>query len=392
MSRARRRPPAGVGASDRCRVARRRSARGGSGRRETPAPHVVAEAADEQLLSPTAAFAGLIAFGAAIIALLAVTGINVYTRYVVFRHSPEVLAARADEVRQRLGYDDDPSIGRMALRPIRNSSPGSASGALVRPAGNACIYCGRRRSCSGTAAARGLSSRRWCRGWHARGRSAEPVSAIDSATPEPGGSYLELAPDGALSAMLVVPSANETSTAAGGTVDWTQTLRRGPARPGGVFARLRPCLSCRYCRHSCRMGRTRAGRIRRAVADRSRGDRWAARYLRILGPWTRPSESAAPRPNVFLGMVFLLLLAVGAVLARRNLQSGSRISAGLFGLPSRSVAVAGRAATGSASHAHGGRSLRRHRRTKLGAVRRGVVLAVVRRPRTVCPAGTGRTR
>ena len=76
---------------------------------ETPAPHVVAEAADEHPLSPAAALACLVAFAAAVVVLLAVTGVNVYSRYVAFRHSPEVLAARADEIRQRLGYGDAPA-------------------------------------------------------------------------------------------------------------------------------------------------------------------------------------------------------------------------------------------------------------------------------------------
>ena len=76
---------------------------------ETPAPHVVAAAIDEHLLSPAAAFAGLIAFAAAVVALLAVTGLNVYSRYVAFRQAPEVLAARAEEIRQGLGYVDAPA-------------------------------------------------------------------------------------------------------------------------------------------------------------------------------------------------------------------------------------------------------------------------------------------
>ena len=71
------------------------------------------------------------------------------------------------------------------------------------------------------------------------------------------------------------------------------------------------------------MGRTGAGRIRRAVTDRSRGVRRAARVF--------PNRRAVDASNrirgraietVLFGLLFLLLLAVGAVLARRNLQSG----------------------------------------------------------------------
>ena len=76
---------------------------------ETPAPHVIAESADERLLSPAAAFAGLIAFALVVVALLAITGLNVYSRFVAFRLSPDVLSARAEEVRRHLGYDDTPA-------------------------------------------------------------------------------------------------------------------------------------------------------------------------------------------------------------------------------------------------------------------------------------------
>ena len=75
---------------------------------ETPAPHVVADATDDTPLTPATAFACLAAFAAMVVALLAFTGASVYSRFVPFRQSPEVLAARAEEVRQHLGYNDVP--------------------------------------------------------------------------------------------------------------------------------------------------------------------------------------------------------------------------------------------------------------------------------------------
>jgi serine/threonine-protein kinase len=76
---------------------------------ETPAPHVVAEAVDENPLSPAAVVGSLAAFAVIVVALLAFTGVSVYSRFVPFRLSPEVLAARADQVRQQLGYSDPPT-------------------------------------------------------------------------------------------------------------------------------------------------------------------------------------------------------------------------------------------------------------------------------------------
>jgi hypothetical protein len=102
---------------------------------ETPAPHVVADAADEHRLSPAAALACLIAFAAAVVALLAVTGVNVYSRHVAFRLSPEVLAARAEEIRTGSATTTRRSMPRTVSRPVRSTSRGSGPGWPGRPSG-----------------------------------------------------------------------------------------------------------------------------------------------------------------------------------------------------------------------------------------------------------------
>ena len=109
MSRVGRSAPARIGHPTRGRLTWRRSPGGSSGGRGTPAPHLVAAAADDHLLSPAGALAQLLVFGAVVVVLLAITGLNVYTRYVRFRQSPELLAATAEQMRQRLGYNDAPA-------------------------------------------------------------------------------------------------------------------------------------------------------------------------------------------------------------------------------------------------------------------------------------------
>ena len=104
---------------------------------ETPAPHVVADAADEHLLSPAAALACLIAFAAAVVALLAV---HRRQRLLEICRLPPVAGGPRREGRRNTPAS---RIRRRARRyrarihgPVRNISPGSAPGRPGRPIGN----------------------------------------------------------------------------------------------------------------------------------------------------------------------------------------------------------------------------------------------------------------
>ena len=294
---------------------------------ETPAPHVVAEAADEHLLSPAAALACLIAFAAAVVALLAVTGVNVYSRYVAFRQSPEVLAARAQEIRQRLGYDDAPADTARGFRTRaeylvwrRTQMAGPPHWEHLQSLRPQLIVFWYRSSPRPLVTP--VLSRFGAAPIMLAASSTEGITDTDAASLDPGGSYLEIDPDGALAALLVRPSGG-ASAAASGPVDWTLLFveaRLDPARFSPV--ETLPVVPVFADTRAAWVGPAPDGsgvplRIEAAAFD------GRPVYLRIIAPWTPPIESAeVPIETVLFGLLFFLLVAVGAVLARRNLQGG----------------------------------------------------------------------
>ena len=289
---------------------------------------MVAEAADEHPLSPAAALACLFAFAAAVVVLLAVTGVNVYSRYVAFRYSPEVLAARADEIRQRLGYGDAPAD--------------TARGFTTRAE-----YLGWRRTrAAGPASWEHLQSLRpqliefWYRTsprplvqpvlsrfgnapLMLAASSTETITASDAASLDPGGSYLEIDPDGALNALLVRPSEADARTAANGPIDWTRLFVEARLDPATFSAvETLPIVPVFADVRAAWAGPAPDGS---GVQLRIEAAAFAGRpvYFRIVAPWTTRIESAGSSiETVLFGLLFFLLVAVGAVLARRNLQGG----------------------------------------------------------------------
>ena len=358
---------------------------------ETPAPQVVADAADEAHLSAAAALACLVAFATAVVALLAVTGVNVYSKYVAFRQPPEVLAARAEEIRQRLGYDEAPAdtargfttrAEYLAWQRARTAGPPHWEHLqAIRPQLIVFWY----RS-SPRPLVPPVLSRFGAAPIMIAASSAEAISAIDPASLDPGGSYLEVDPDGALNALLVRPSIGDATRAAHDPVDWTRLFveaRLDPARFSPV--ETLPLVPVFADTRAAWVGPAPNGS---GVPLRIEAAAFAGRpvYFRIVAPWTPASESAGvPIETVLFGVLFFLLVAVGAALARRNLQGRQVGSArGPAGRGHSRSVIADCAAAGGTSHVHGRRSVRRHRRAQLGAICRGVHLAVVCRPRTLC--------
>ena len=173
---------------------------------ETPAPHVVA-AAESGGFSPGQAIALFAAFVVGVVMLFAAFGNNVYSRYVAFRYSPEVLAARAEEVRHRLGYVDAPTdtasrihlssrVSRVASSavagPVRLATPAVRSSTTGRVLASdqfdADADAGRPQFGAGAATL--------------IARSPEPIGP-DTQSPLVLHGYIELEPDGTLSACVV---------------------------------------------------------------------------------------------------------------------------------------------------------------------------------------------
>jgi serine/threonine-protein kinase len=299
---------------------------------ETPAPHVVAEAADDHLLSPAGALAGLVGFGVAVVALLAVTGLNAYSTYVPFRLSPEVLSARAEEVRQRLGYADAPvdeahgfTTHAEYLAWERRRSSGAPNWERLHSLRPQVIVFWYRSS------SKSLVSPLVAQLETIQARSAEPISAADSVPPHPGESYLELSPDGALSAIFVSLSGTEPSTTATGPVDWSRLFAEARL-DATMFSPVEtlPIVPVFNDTRAAWVGPSPDGS---GVPLRIEAAAVAGRpvYFRIVAPWTPPIGSAdIPLAVVLIGVLFLVLLAVGAGLARGNLQNGRSDQRGAF--------------------------------------------------------------
>jgi len=151
--------------------------------------------------------------------------------------------------------------------------------------------------------------------------AAEPMSADAAQSLNPGDSYLEIDPDGALNALIVRPVGADAPVTSR-PIDWTPLFaeaRLDPARFAPVDASfVAPVFTD-----------TRAAWVGPApdgsdVSLRIEAAAVAGRpvYFRIVAPWTTDRVAADVQIDLLFGLVFFVLVAVGAVLARRNLQSG----------------------------------------------------------------------
>ena len=293
---------------------------------ETPAPQVVAQAADEQLLSPPAALACLVLFGAAALALLAITGAQIYSKYVPFRYSPEVLASRAEEIRQRLGYEEparDTTHGFVTRAEYlgwkRTHAAGPQTWDHLRSLRPQLILFWHRSSPRPLVAP--VSSRFGEGTTMLAASAAEPMSAAAAQSLNPGDSYLEIDPDGALNALMVRHAAGNAPVASR-PIDWTRLFaeaRLDPARFAPVDAAfVAPVFA------DTRAAWAGPAPDGSSVALRIEAAAVAGRpvYFRIVAPWTTDRVAVDAQIDLLFGLLFFALVAVGAVLARGNLQSG----------------------------------------------------------------------
>ena len=295
---------------------------------ETPAPHVVADAPDNSSLSPAAAVTCLVLFAATIVALGAVTGRDVYSRFVPFRHSPEVLAARAEEVRQHLGYADTPNDTAHGFRTragylgwLRARTTGPADYRQLRSLRPPLIVFWYRSS------VRPLlpppRSLFLAPPLAIMASSPEPISPIDFAPAAPGEAYLELDPDGALTAMVGTPLEGQSRPPQSTAIDWTRLFIE--ARLDATkFSSVEPAFVSPVWADA-RAAWTGPAPDGSGVELRIEAAALAGRpvYFRIVAPWTREAESPVPAIGTALfNLIFLALIGVAAVLAKRNMQAG----------------------------------------------------------------------
>jgi hypothetical protein len=153
--------------------------------------------------------------------------------------------------------------------------------------------------------------------------SAEAITAIQAASLDQGDSYLELEPDGALSAMLVMPAGDAAPAASSGAVDWARLFAEARLDLAKFTpADTLPLVPVFADQRAAWVGPAPDGS---GVTLRIEAAAFAGRpvYFRMIAPWTPYSKTAGvPIETVLFGLLFLLLVTVGAVLARRNLESG----------------------------------------------------------------------
>ena len=294
---------------------------------ETPAPHVVAAAAGSGGLSTAQAVVLFAAFVVGVVTQLTVFGSQAYSRYVPFRHSPEVLAARAEEIRHRLGYDDLPAdsvrgfttrTGYLAWRRARSTGPYHWEHLrFVRPQPVQFWY----RS-SGQPLLTPVAARLGIGQAMLAASSPEPPGPSAVQLPSAGGSYIELDPDGALSALTVVPLEDANAPAAA-SVDWTTLFTEARLDPA-AFARLdaAPRTPVPADTRAAWSGPAPDGS---GTELRIEAAALAGRpvYFRIVAPWTTSRAAAGvPIETVLFTLLFFALFVIGAVLARVNLQEG----------------------------------------------------------------------
>jgi serine/threonine-protein kinase len=301
---------------------------------ETPAPHVVADATDDTTLTPAAAFACLVAFAAMVVALLAFTGASVYSRFVPFRQSPEVLTARAEEIRRQLGYTDVPEDRALGFvtrpeyfrwrRAITTVAPDWTALRSIRPQVLVFWY----RSSPNPLVMPSLA-RFGAAPFLLSAASTQPIPAIASRPLAAGETFLTLDPDGALSSFLVMSSAEASQPAGNAPIDWNRLFaeaRLDVAR----FSRVEP-PSIVPVFADTRVAWAGPAPDGSGVPLRIEAAAVAGRpvYFRITAPWTAQIAPAGASASVVVfGLIYLLLLGVGAVLARRNVQAGRSDSRG----------------------------------------------------------------
>jgi predicted Ser/Thr protein kinase len=301
---------------------------------ETPAPHVVADAADDNPLQPAAAVSLLVGFAAMILGLLAFSGGSVYSRFVPFRQSPEVLAARAEEVRLHLGYNDVPEdrargfVGRDEyLRWLRARTRNVADWTPLRSIRPQAIVFWYR--CSPHPLIKPSLSRFGSAPFRLAASSTQPILPIESMPLAPGETYLELDPDGALSTLGVMSSVDGSPPAGNVPVDWISLFAEARLDPARFSSVAPPPIVPVFA--DARAAWTGPSPDGSGVPLRIEAAAVAGRpvYFRIIAPWTGPTRPAGvPASIVFVGLIYFALLSVGAVLAKRNVQTGKSDSRG----------------------------------------------------------------
>ena len=290
---------------------------------ETPSPEMVAASGEKEGLRPMVAWAVLAGVFVFVTAAILLSAQAKLYRRVPLESPPEVLAQRAREVLQSVGYSEPPvdtaigfSEGSDFLRYIREHDKSKTRWDNLET--GAFVF--------------------WYRG------SPRPLESHNSSPDEPmlgsvwtddppldvsGMTLVKLTPRGRLTQLIAVPPQVEKPAGAASPPDWAPLFsaagldpsRWPPAQPAWT-----PPV---YCDARAAWTGSLAERPRIPMRIEAAAYRGKPVYFELIGPWTRPERmqpyqfAAVEWAGPVVGIALILsVLMGGAVLARRNLRQG----------------------------------------------------------------------
>jgi hypothetical protein len=300
---------------------------------ETPSPEMVAAAGESEGLRPLVAWALL---AGVILSVTAVILLNAQTqlyRRVPLEKTPEVLAERARNILQSVGYSEPPVDSAMGfyegndfLRYISEHDQSKTRWDHLETGAFVFWYRGSPRPL----AAQSFSSHAPILGF---------VWMDDPPLDVSGMTLVKLSPLGRLTQLIAVPPQVEKPAGAASSPDWAVLFAAARLDPS-KWPPSQPIWAPPVNSDS-RAAWTGSLAERPNVAMRIEAAAYRGKpvYFELIGPWTRPEHmqsyepTAGERASFAIGTVLLLsVLIVSAMLARRNLHLGRGDRRGAFRL------------------------------------------------------------
>ncbi|MGB0034198.1 MAG: serine/threonine-protein kinase [Candidatus Acidiferrales bacterium] len=300
---------------------------------ETPSPEMVAASGEPEGLRPVVAWvflAGVIVFVVAVILLSAQTMLY---RRVPLEKPPEVLAQRAREIVQSIGYSEPPADTAMGfyeggdfLRYIEEHEKSKTRWDNLETGAFVFWYRGSPRP---------LGARRFWTNAPLQGSvwTDDPVLDVSGMT------LVSLNPLGRLTQLIAVPPQVEKPAGSAPSPDWAPLFSAAGLDPSKWPSAQPKWTPPVYSDSRAAWTGSLAERPDIPMRIEAAAYRGKPVYFELIGPWTRPERmepyQATVGEHTFLVFLILLLLSMlvgGALLARRNLRLGRGDRKGAFRL------------------------------------------------------------
>ena len=288
---------------------------------ETPSPQMVAEAGEKTATSPAVSWSALAVFFVALAGFMALSSRTSLLGRVPLEKPPEFLVERAREILVQAGHDQKPADSLFTFEPnrdylqdlLRREKAGSARWDELRSAPPGGVVFWYRESPLPLEKLMGAAFGDWL---------------IDPPDSKPGMARVGLDPDGRLISLLIVPGELAAAASPSREPDWEPLLQATgvdattlaivpPEWAPPVFADRRAAWTGSW------PGKPDVP-LRIEVAATS----GRPVSLRIIAPWTRPTETPVRRRdvwktgNLMLAVVFPLVIVGAGFVALRNVRRG----------------------------------------------------------------------